>query len=71
MTEPLSEREMEVLKLAANGINNKDIAERLFLSPRTVQAHLGNIFNKLSVGSRTEAVLYGLRRGWLTLEDLP
>ena len=70
-TEPLSEREMEVLKLAANGISNKDIAERLFLSPRTVQAHLGNIFNKLSVGSRTEAVLYGLRRGWLTLEDLP
>jgi len=71
ITEPLSEREMEVLKLAANGISNKDIAERLFLSPRTVQAHLGNIFNKLSVGSRTEAVLYGLRRGWLTLEDLP
>ncbi|MBA7628476.1 Transcriptional regulatory protein DegU [subsurface metagenome] len=70
-TEPLSEREIEVLKLAAKGISNKDIAEQLFLSPRTVQAHLGNIFNKLGVASRTEAILYGLRRGWLTLEDLP
>ena len=71
VTEPLSEREMEVLKLAAKGTSNKDIAEELFLSPRTVQAHLGNIFNKLSVGSRTEAILCGLRRGWFTLEDLP
>jgi NarL family two-component system response regulator LiaR len=69
--EPLSEREMEVLKLAAKGISNKDIAGQLFLSPRTVQAHLANVFNKLGVGSRTEAVLYGLRRGWFTLEDLP
>lgn len=68
---PLSEREMEVLKSAAKGISNKDIAEQLFLSPRTVQVHLGNIFNRLGVASRTEAVLYGLRRGWLSLEDLP
>ncbi len=71
VAESLSEREIEILKLAAKGINNKDIAEQLFLSPRTVQAHLGNIFNKLGVASRTEAVLYGLRRGWFTLEDLP
>lgn len=71
IVEPLSEREMEVLKLAARGISNKDIAEQLFLSPRTVQAHLGNIFSKLGVASRTEAVLWGLRKGWLTLEDLP
>lgn len=69
--EALSEREMEILKLAARGISNKDIAEQLTLSPRTVQVHLGNIFNKLGVASRTEAVLYGLKRGWLTLEDLP
>ena len=70
LVEPLSERESEVLKLAAKGLSNKDIAEQLFLSPRTVQAHLGNIFNKLGVGSRTEAVLYGLRNGWFTLDDL-
>ncbi len=69
--EALSERETEVLKLTAKGISNKEIAEQLFLSPRTVQVHLGNIFNKLGVASRTEAVLYGLRRGWFTMKDLP
>ena len=71
VTELLSERELEVLKLAAKGMSNKDIAEQLFLSVRTVQSHLGNIFTKLDVGSRTEAILCGLRRGWFTLEDLP
>jgi NarL family two-component system response regulator LiaR len=65
----LSEREMEVLRLASKGISNKDIARELVVSVRTVQAHLGNIFNKLGVGSRTEAVLYALRRGWFSLED--
>jgi NarL family two-component system response regulator LiaR len=69
--ELLSERELEVLKLAAKGMSNKDIAEQLFLSVRTVQTHLANIFTKLDVGSRTEAILCGLRRGWFTLEDLP
>ena len=71
VAELLSERELEVLKLAAKGMSNKDIAEQLFLSVRTVQTHLANIFTKLDVGSRTEAILYGLRRGWFTLEDLP
>jgi len=65
----LSEREMEVLRLASRGISNKDIARELVVSARTVQAHLGNIFNKLGVGSRTEAVLYALRRGWFSLEE--
>jgi NarL family two-component system response regulator LiaR len=65
----LSEREMEVLRLASKGISNKDIAAELVVSARTVQAHLGNIFNKLGVGSRTEAVLYALRRGWFTLDE--
>jgi NarL family two-component system response regulator LiaR len=65
----LTEREMEVLKLAAKGMTNKAIAGELVLSVRTVQAHLNNIFNKLAVGSRTEAVLYALRKGWLTLDD--
>jgi len=66
----LSEREMEVLKYAAKGLSNRDIAEQLFLSIRTVQAHLGNIFNKLDVGSRTEAILYGLKKGWFSIDDL-
>ena len=69
--ELLTEREMEVLGLAAKGMGNKDIGEALFISVRTVQAHLRSVFNKLGVGSRSEAVLYGLKRGWFTLEDLP
>lgn len=70
VTNILSDRELEVLKLAAKGLSNRDIAEQLFLSIRTVQAHLGNIFNKLDVGSRTEAILYGLKKGWFSVEDL-
>ena len=70
MAEPLSEREMEVLKLAGRGMSNRDIAEELSLSVRTVQAHLGNIFNKLGVGSRTEAVLYAIKKGWVALKDI-
>jgi two-component system, NarL family, response regulator LiaR len=67
----LSEREMEVLKLAAKGISNKDIAESLFISVRTVQAHMRSIFSKLGIGSRSEALIYGLKRGWFTVDDLP
>jgi len=66
----LSDREMEVLKLAAKGLSNQDIAERLCLSIRTVQGHLGHIFNKLQVGSRTEAVVRALKEGWVTLDDV-
>lgn len=65
----LTEREMEVLRLAAKGMSNHEIAQELVLSIRTVQGHLSNIFSKLQVGSRTEAVLHALRKGWLTLED--
>ena len=66
----LSEREMEILRLAAKGMSNQDIATQLYLSRRTVQAHLANIFRKMDVGSRTEAVLQALRKGWLVLDDL-
>jgi len=68
--ESLSDRELEVLRLAGKGLSNKEIADRLVLSPRTVQAHFANIFSKLQVGSRTEAVLQGLRRHWITIEDI-
>jgi len=70
-SEHLSNRETDILKLAAKGMTNKDIADKLHLSNRTVEGHLRTIFNKLGVGSRTEAVLFGLRKGWFTLEDLP
>jgi len=66
----LSDREMEVLKLAAKGLSNQDIAEKLCLSIRTVQGHLGHIFNKLQVGSRTEAVVRALKEGWVALDDV-
>ncbi len=70
-SEHLSNRETAIIKLAASSMSNKDIADKLHLSKRTVEGHLRSIFNKLGVGSRTEAVLYGLRKGWLTLEELP
>jgi len=65
----ITERELEVLKLAAQGKSNREIALELSISVRTVQTHLGNIFNKIDVGSRTEAVVCALKQGWLTLED--
>lgn len=68
---PLSDRETEVLRLATQGLNNQDIADKLYLSLRTVQAHLGHIFNKLQVSSRTEAVVKALKEGWISLEDIP
>ena len=64
--EGLTEREMEILRLVGNGLTNKDIGQQLYISDRTVQAHLSNIFSKLGVGSRTEAVMYAVRRGWIS-----
>jgi NarL family two-component system response regulator LiaR len=69
-SDQLSDREMEVLKLAAQGMTNMEIANDLDLSVRTIQGHLSNIFSKMQVGSRTEAVIQGLQRGWFTLEDI-
>jgi len=68
--EVLSEREIEVLKLMASGASNKQIAGALHLSTRTVQGHLSQIFQKLGVGSRTEALVRALREGWVTLDDV-
>jgi two-component system, NarL family, response regulator LiaR len=70
VAEPLSDREMEILKLAAEGMGNKDIAEKLDISRRTVEGALRTIFNKLGVSSRVEAITYALKKGWFTLEEL-
>lgn len=66
----LTDRELEVLRLAASGLPNRGIADRLGLSPRTVQLYLGHAFEKLDVGSRTEAVVTALKRGLLRLEEI-
>jgi DNA-binding NarL/FixJ family response regulator len=60
----LSERELEVLRLLGQGLTNKDIAQTLILSVRTVEAHLRNIYGKLGVRSRTEAALWAVRHGY-------
>jgi NarL family two-component system response regulator LiaR len=66
----LSERESEVLHLVARGMTNKNISDTLNISVRTVQRHLNAIFNKLNVGSRTEAIFQSVKKGWISFEDM-
>ncbi len=63
--ERLSARELEVLRLAARGMTNREIGQALSISHRTVQGHLANLYGKLGVSSRTEAVAEALRLGWI------
>jgi len=65
----LTQREIEILRLASQGLSNKDIANQLFLSLRTVKAHLTNIFSKMGCGSRTDAIIKGLKAGYITLDQ--
>jgi NarL family two-component system response regulator LiaR len=66
--EPLTEREVEVLKLVAQGQPNQEIAETLVISERTVRTHVSNILSKLHLANRTQAALYALREGLADLE---
>ena len=67
--EPLSGREVEVLKLVARGFSNKQVAEMLTVSDGTVRIHVSNILNKLHLASRTQATLYALREGLASLDS--
>lgn len=66
----LGAREMDVLKLAAKGMGNKEIGYTLDISTATVASHFGHIFSKLGVESRTEAILYALKQGWFGIDDI-
>ena len=67
VVDPLTERERQVLQLAAEGLANKQIALKLEISEHTVKFHLSSLYAKLGVTSRTEAVRAGARRGWVVL----
>jgi NarL family two-component system response regulator LiaR len=67
--DPLTEREVEVLQLVAQGRSNRDISEQLGISEATVRTHVSKILSKLNLGSRTQAALYALREGLASLRD--
>ena len=70
-TEPLTERETEVLRLVAQGKSNRDMADELVITEATARTHVSNILSKLHLASRTQAALYALREGLASLEDVP
>ena len=69
--DPLTERELDILRLVAQGCSNKEIALKLSVSELTVRTHVSNILGKLHLASRTQAALYALQKGISSLEDLP
>ena len=71
VVQTLSDRELNTLRLAAKGLTNRAIGLSMGISDRTVQGHLANIYAKLHVSTRTEAVLKAVKQGWLTLDEKP
>jgi NarL family two-component system response regulator LiaR len=68
-SEPLTEREVDVLRLVARGLGNQQIADQLIISEATVRTHVSNILSKLHLASRTQAALYALQKGLASLDD--
>ncbi|MCP4662014.1 MAG: response regulator transcription factor [bacterium] len=67
--EPLTRRQMEILRLVAKGLSNQQIAGKIGVSVATVVTHVRNVFTKLGVTNRVEATLYALDQGWTSLEE--
>jgi len=70
-TDPLTGRELEILRLIAQGCNNKEIADKLVIAEMTVRTHVSNVLGKLHLASRTQAALYALKEGIASLDDVP
>jgi NarL family two-component system response regulator LiaR len=70
-TDPLTGRELDILRLIAQGCSNKEIAEQLVITEMTVRTHVSNVLSKLHLASRTQAALYALKEGIASLEDVP
>jgi DNA-binding NarL/FixJ family response regulator len=66
----LTSREVEILRAASRGLSNKEISDNLSISLRTVKAHMTNIFNKLGCSSRTDAIIKGLKQGYIDLDEI-
>jgi NarL family two-component system response regulator LiaR len=69
--DPLTAREMEILRLVAQGKSNKEISGHLVIAEETVHTHVSNILNKLHLASRTQAALYALKEGIASVDDIP
>jgi len=65
----LTPRELEILRLVAEGLTNKEIAARLHVEQQTVKNHMSSILRKLSVNDRTQAVVYAMRQGWIKIPE--
>jgi len=69
-SEPLTEREMDILRLVAQGMSNGEIAQQLMIAEMTVRTHVSHILGKLHLASRTQAALYALKEGLASLDDV-
>ena len=68
--DPLTEREVDIVRLVAQGLSNRQIADQLVIGEATVRTHVGNVLNKLHLANRVQATLYALREGLTSLDEL-